>query len=111
MEEFDLGKLENTAYALTVNLFSFLKTAKEKQWEISDGQKLMELASGISQFALNIDSNQCKYINKLETQITNSEKLADMIEAIPMGEKFLQEKSNLLIDINIILKQFKLLLG
>jgi len=111
MEQFDLGKLENTAYAITVNLFSFLKLAKEKKWEISSGQKMMELASEVSQFALNIESSQCKYIPKLENQIANAEKLASMIDEIQLSEKFLQEKSNLLIDINIILKQFKLLLG
>lgn len=111
MEQFDLGILENTAYALTVNLFSFLKLAKDKNREISNGQKMMELASEVSQFALSIEANQCKYLQKLENQIANAEKLAGMIEKIQLGEKFLQEKSNLLIDINIILKQFKLLLG
>ncbi len=111
MEKFDFAQLENRAYAITVNLFSLLKLAKEQGAEIAEGQEMIDRASKISSFVLDIEGNSCKYIEKLKEIIAHTEKLGNWLDQLDVGNKLSDEKNNLLIDVNLVAKQLKLLLG
>ncbi len=111
MEQLNISKLENTAYALTVNLFSFFKTSKEAGVVLANSQEMMQKASDISSFVLDRDGNECKYMDKLNAMIEDAEDLKEQFQNMNLSEKYASEKANLLIDINIIIEQFKALLG
>ncbi len=111
MGNFDLGKLENEAYALTVNLFSFYKTLKENGIVLDNSNEVLKAVSEISSFVLEIDQEPCKYYDKLESIIKKVTWSKEQITAYELSDKYNSAKADLLLQINIIEKQFKLLLN
>lgn len=105
-------KLDTRTYAFTIDVYKFVKALKKAGITDENTTKLMEAAGIIGTTYQDVATARCKeFLNKIAICHENSISAKEALDQIDCNEELINEKSNLMIELNDFINVFKLLKG